>query len=408
MVRHVAHDFADALPLAIGVGAKIVVERVEEIVAVEFIAAGVGLPKPFSVGAPGPARLIDFPEFIALPFLAITFQPAHIRVGPLHRPDGAGDKAFGRRWCAALRDFLQEPQRFEGLFFALLGLWILGCSIGEAFAGAVSRRPEAVVVAVQGRRARLVPRLAQGGFSDEPERRALDVVLDLLLVKLRLLRQRHRAALDAAHTSGRGKPGPALPVHSHLRHLIVRQPARTLAVMPLLAVEPNRAQACAKPDLRLNSGSYTRELVPRQTVLAFVELPTVGCATPHARKAGKPELALRVESNTKRLFHRPGPPAAVLNADRHPTALLLLEQAAVGGDVQHAGSRDRDLIDAQSARPAAGSQFPIHNGEHLVGRRQDLGRTKAEELSNATPRQPHFQSLTFCVGEAELLLGAGR
>src|SRR6266568_362626 len=401
MVRHVAHDFPDAFALVIGVGAEIVVERVEEIVAVEFIAAGVGLPKPFSVGAPGPARLIDFPEFIALLFLAITFQPPCIRVGPLDGSDGARDKAFGRRRCAALRDFLEESQRLEGLFCAPLGLRLLGCSIGEAFAGAVTRRPEAVIVAVQGRRARLIARMAQGRFSNEPERRALDVALDLLLVKLRLLRQRHRAALDAAHASGRGKPGPALPIHSHLRHLIVRQPAWTLAVMPFLAVEPNRAEPCAQPDISFRSGSYTRELVPRQAVLAFVELPTVGCATPHARKAGKPELALRVESNTKRLFHRTGPPAAVLNADRHPTALLLLEQAAVGGDVQHAGSRDGDLIDPQAAGPAAGSQFPIHNGEHLVGRRQDLGRTKAEELSNATPRQPHFQSLTFCVGEAE-------
>src|SRR5437667_110573 len=249
MVRHVAHDFADALALVMGVGAEIVVERVEEIVAVEFIAAGVGLPKPFSVGAPGPARLIDFPEFIAPLFLAITLQPAHIRVWPLDRPNGARDKAFGRRRGAALRDFLQETQRFEGLFCALPGLRILGCRIGEAFAGAVRRRPEAVVVTVQRLRARLVARLAQGGFSDEPERRALDVALDLLLVKLRLLRQRHRAALDAAYASGRREPGPGLPIHSHLRHLIVRQPARTLAVMPLLAVEPNRAEPCAKPDL---------------------------------------------------------------------------------------------------------------------------------------------------------------
>ena len=41
MVGHIPHDFTNPLALGLGVGAEIVIERVEEIVPVHFVAAGV-------------------------------------------------------------------------------------------------------------------------------------------------------------------------------------------------------------------------------------------------------------------------------------------------------------------------------------------------------------------------------
>src|SRR5438876_8853717 len=108
MVRNIPHNLADALALGIGVGAKIVVERIKEKMAVQLIAAGVRFPKPFAVGALWPAWFIDLPELVALSLFAVALQAAAIWIRPINRANGPSDVSFGRHVLTALRDLLQK------------------------------------------------------------------------------------------------------------------------------------------------------------------------------------------------------------------------------------------------------------------------------------------------------------
>ena len=67
--------------IGVGVGAKVVVEPVEKVVAVEFVAAGVALPVPLAVRALGPAGFVDLPEFVALGFFAVALGAANAAGG---------------------------------------------------------------------------------------------------------------------------------------------------------------------------------------------------------------------------------------------------------------------------------------------------------------------------------------
>src|SRR6185369_9993013 len=131
MVGNVADDFAQAFALRLVVGAKIVVKRVEEIMAVELVAAGVRFPKPFAIGAAGPAWLVDLPELIGFVRAAVLLQPAGIGVGPVCRANGSRDITFGRGGIAALGYFLKKAQGLKSLFGAFLGLGIFGGGIGK-------------------------------------------------------------------------------------------------------------------------------------------------------------------------------------------------------------------------------------------------------------------------------------
>ena len=114
------------------VGAEIVIERVEKIMAVQFIAAGVRFPKPFAVGALGPAR-------VHRPSTACrAVAPAR---SPSSRPTfGSGHSTGG--WCGryslwvgsvrALGHLLQKAQSLERLLRARFGFRILGGRISEA------------------------------------------------------------------------------------------------------------------------------------------------------------------------------------------------------------------------------------------------------------------------------------
>src|SRR5207302_8067152 len=123
-VRNVPHDLANALALAIGIGAKIIVERIKEKMAIQLIAAGVRFPIPFTVSAFWPAWFIDLPEFVAVSLFAVALQAAAVWIGPINRANGPGDVSFGRHVLTALRDLLQETQRFERFLRALLCLHV--------------------------------------------------------------------------------------------------------------------------------------------------------------------------------------------------------------------------------------------------------------------------------------------
>src|SRR5690606_38097057 len=100
---------------------------------VEFVRAGVTLPVPFAVGAPRPAGGIDLPEAVALGLhSAVGLEAALIGIRPVNGSDRASDESL--RWTvrSALRDFLQEPQRLEGLLGALLKFGAPQGRVGEA------------------------------------------------------------------------------------------------------------------------------------------------------------------------------------------------------------------------------------------------------------------------------------
>src|ERR1039458_420106 len=73
MIGEVAHHFPEPLPLGVCIRTEIIVEGVKEIVAVQFVAAGVGFPVPLAIGALWPAGFVYFPQFVALLFLAVAF-----------------------------------------------------------------------------------------------------------------------------------------------------------------------------------------------------------------------------------------------------------------------------------------------------------------------------------------------
>ena len=216
MVRDIPHHLAHALPFRIRVGAKIIIERVEEKMTIEFITAGVRFPIPFAVGAFWPARFIHFPKRIAFTFLAVALDPAAIRIGPIAGSNGARDVSFRRRMFATLGHLLQKAQRFERFPGALLSYRIFGRCVSEAFASAVHRAPEAVVVTVLWIGAGFVSRLSQMGFGDITKWCSLDVPLDFLFVNFRFLCERHALALDAANASLGREPSAPLAIDGDL------------------------------------------------------------------------------------------------------------------------------------------------------------------------------------------------
>lgn len=213
MIGEVPHHLAHALALGFSFRHEIVIGRVEEIVPVQFIRAGVALPIPLAIGALGPARFVGFPQAITFLFFAVGFNPPDVRVRPIHGADGARHETFGRAVRSALGDLLKETQGLEGLLRAFPGGGVFRRAVGETFARTVHRRPETVVVAVRVNDLQPVSRRAEADFRKIAERRALDVTLHLVLVIRGLLRQRHGPTLDAAQSLVRGEPDAAIRAH---------------------------------------------------------------------------------------------------------------------------------------------------------------------------------------------------
>ncbi len=94
VIGDISDHLANPVALRLRICAKIVVKRVEEVMTIKLIAAGVGFPEPFAVGALGPARLVGLPQPISLLLFPVTCQPAGIWVRPIAGPNGARNIAL--------------------------------------------------------------------------------------------------------------------------------------------------------------------------------------------------------------------------------------------------------------------------------------------------------------------------
>src|SRR3954468_23281239 len=106
---------AHGAPLLVRPRHEVVINTVEEVMAVELVRAGVGLPVPLPVGAARPARCQRLPQMVAgLAHLAVVLGAVlAVGVGAVGRKDRAGDEAAGRRMLTALRHRSEEPQSLE-------------------------------------------------------------------------------------------------------------------------------------------------------------------------------------------------------------------------------------------------------------------------------------------------------
>src|SRR5439155_25113957 len=105
----------------------------------------------------------------------------------------------------------------------------------------------------------------------------------------------------------------------------VGQPAAPLPILPLLAVETDRAQLRAKPNLAVGASGDTGKVVPGQPIFAFVEFPTASRAATHTGFRGEPKLPFVIESHTQTVGHRPRPATVVQDRDPFPAACALAE-----------------------------------------------------------------------------------
>src|ERR1051326_2726180 len=311
MIGYAAHHITHSLAFSFRVGAKIVIEKVKEKMAVEFIAAGVRFPKPFSVSTFGPAWIENFPQLIPSLFLAVAFDAADIWIRPIDRPYRTGDKTRGWRRFATLRHFLQKAQRLERFSSAVFSLCRLGCGISETFACSIHSRPETVIITILRVGAGFIGRFAQRGFGDETKRSPFDVILNFLFVILSLFSERHGAAFDAANARRGCKPCFAGLVYGDLSYAIIRQPGWALSIMPLTRFKPNRAQPCSKPHLTIPACSNAGEIIPRQPIFAFIEFPSFRSSASHTRALSKPELTPGIQGNPEHIFRGPGAPVCV-------------------------------------------------------------------------------------------------
>src|SRR4051812_108536 len=112
--------------------------------AVEFIAAGIGFPEPFPIGALWPAGLVCFPKSIALLLLGIPGQAARVGIRPIGWSYRPRDVAFGWSRGATLGHLLEKMQRLKSLFGPLFCLHVSRCAVSKAFARSIHGGPEAV------------------------------------------------------------------------------------------------------------------------------------------------------------------------------------------------------------------------------------------------------------------------
>src|SRR5258706_4980509 len=125
MISQVTHDSANSAALRFCIGAILVIKRVEKIVPIQFVAAGIGFPKPFAVSTARPSWLVSFPKGIAGLVPAIRLETADVWVRPIDRPNRSGDKTFRRRRLAALGHLLQKAKRIERFARSLMRLVVV-------------------------------------------------------------------------------------------------------------------------------------------------------------------------------------------------------------------------------------------------------------------------------------------
>ena len=365
----------------------------EEEMPVQLIAAGVALPIPLAIGALGPARFINLPKSVAFGFFAIALDATHIRIGPLHRSDGSGHIAFGRRRGSTLSHLLEKPQRLKRTGGPGLGLGVVGRRISKALAGPVHRGPEAVVVGIFRSGCRPIGRSLQWGFGRESIRGATDVLIHLALIVLGLLGEGHGLLIDAAHTVGRGEPCAAIGLDPGLGHRIRRQPTRSLTVLKLGAVPANHSAGRGEPDLTRKTRSDPSKLVPRQSVFALEKPPPFRCTAPHPGLAGEPELPRGIDGDAQHRTHRPSSVTRVDNGLGLPAGGRATNQSMTGGGPPGSVARHCQLGNSPRLRPGFLSPLPGFPAMQLVSRdhqkplphRQHLDHGRAGKISSHSP-----------------------
>src|SRR5690606_34934451 len=140
----------------------------------------------------------------------------------------------------------------------------------------------------------LVPRRLESHLGGVAKWRALDIAVDLRLIVLGLLRQRHEPPLNLAHTLFLHNPCAAIAIHDHPAHVVPRKPALALTVCPGLAVIPHRADARAKPHGPIRAGRGTRDVVVGKPLGPRKESPPVRRAAPHTGQRTEPKPARTV------------------------------------------------------------------------------------------------------------------
>ena len=230
------HDLPHGALFRLGVGYQVVIERIEKIMAVQFVRAGVAFPVIAAVGRLGPARLVDSPITIPLlPEFPLALQrvAACVRIPPGGgRQHGPRDESRRRFMLGVLGCLAQETQRLKRAFGPALGQGSLRRAVGKAFPRPVHARPQAVVVAVSQVKVLLPPRNRRVGTNDITELGASMVLVDLVLVMLRLLCERHAVEMNERYPARRGHPGIACGVHGDVAHCVARQPTLPLPVRP--------------------------------------------------------------------------------------------------------------------------------------------------------------------------------
>src|SRR5688572_8874001 len=101
---------------------------------------------------------------------------------------------------------------------------------------------------------RLVARFVQADLEDEFVLGAAVPQVDFVLKVLGLFREGHGDGSNFADSAGRVEPGGIFRVDDNGFYGIVRQPAASLAVLPIPAVEADRTARGAEPDAAIGRG----------------------------------------------------------------------------------------------------------------------------------------------------------
>ena len=205
----------------------------------------------------------------------------------------------------ALRDLAQKPQRLECGFGPFFGQRIVRCRVGKTFAGTVHAGPQSVVVVVVLPHRTQISGMRQMDVAHKAVRGSAMVFVDHRLEQGRLFSQCRRAPFQTAHPVRRGEPRVAIFCDGHRTHIVVREPAMSLAIIPDRTVEADRTQPRPKPNHLPRSGGNRREVVVRQPLLPGVERPFLAVEASDAGRTGEPQAVLRVESDASHIARPP-------------------------------------------------------------------------------------------------------
>ena len=132
-----------------------------------------------------------------------------------------------------------------------------------------------------------------------------DGVVDFAFEVSRHLVQRDTAAPDQPHAPRRGEPGIAVAVNSDTPNIIVREPSKTLSVLPRFAIETDRTAVCPEPNHSVLSGGNSREVVVRQAAVAGVQRPLSLLENSRSLRTRKPQSAARVKYSSANVTQLP-------------------------------------------------------------------------------------------------------